>query len=361
MWLSHRALTHLVVTHPAPCELPKVIEDDLGPLAGLTVNILYLVFYLGMVVAYATGMINIAATYIDYQMGMEAIPRPVLSLLIALGVTAIMLAAGERTLLRITSAVVFPLIFALLFLSIYLVPLWDSSILMTIPKGHDLVKSLLLITPILIFSMDFSPVCAMLAISYRKHYPDARMAMRHSDRAVYWNSLLLLVFLLFFVLSCVLATRPQDLLFARVHNIDVLTLLSLAMHPTILRMAFPLLAFATILHSYFVVFLGARAGVVTLLDRIKHQRSHPDGQHTLEWIATLLIALPLWLLAFADPSILAIMGMLAAPIVALVCYAMPVYVFRRIPRLSIYRDRASTLVLATGIFIMCSYFIGTWI
>jgi serine transporter len=360
VWLSHRALTHLVVTHPNPSELPQVLEDDLGVGASMAVNFLYLIFFLGMVVAYATGMINIAATYIEYQLGMEAIPRPVLSLLIALGMTAVMLAAGEKTILRITSAVVFPLIFALLFLSLYLIPSWNGAILKTIPDQHNLLKSLLLIVPVLVFTMDFSPVCALLAGSYRRHYPDTRMAMRRSDRAVYWSSLLLLVFVMFFVFSCILATPPQNLSFAVLHNIDILTLMSLSIHPPLLRLAFPLVAFATILHSYFSVFLGARGRLVSLLSRMRRrQKPHEEGPHTMEWVTTLVIALPLWLLAFSNPSILSIIGLLAAPVVALLCYVMPIYLLRRIPRLRIYRDRSEALLLVSGLFIMVSYAFGS--
>jgi len=364
VWLSHRTMTHLIVTHPTPCELSQVIEDDLGATAGLMVSILTLVFYLGLVVAYATGMINIASTYIEYQLGLEAIPRPVLSLLIALGLTAVMLAAGEDTILRITSAVVYPLISVLLFLSLYMIPMWHSTLFFATPNAHDLLKSLLLVLPVLIFSMDFSPICSLLAISYRNHYPDARVAMRRSDRTVYWNSLLLLVFVMFFVFSCILATHPEDLAFARQHNIDILTLMSLHMKLPILRFAFPMLAFAAILHSYFSVFLGARSGLVNMLGRLRRRNqvaAPTDTPHPIEWVTTLLIALPLWLLAIADPSILAIIGMLAAPIIALVCYVMPVYLFHRIPQLSVYRDRTSALVLVSGLLVITSYTLGYYL
>ncbi|TDR73584.1 amino acid permease [Paludibacterium purpuratum] len=359
VWLSHRTLTHLVVTHKQPCELPQVVEDDLGGAAGLAVSLLYLMFYLALVVAFATGMINIAATYIENQLGLEAMPRPILCLLIALGLSAVMLTAGESAILRITSGIAFPLIAALLFLSIYLIPSWNPAMFAQVPDAWALSKSLLLIVPILYFSMDFSPICAMLAASYRRHYPDARVAMRRSDRAVYWSSLMLLVFVLFFTFSCVLATEQHDLTFALQHNIDVLTLMSLHIKPRLLRYSLPLLAFATILHSYFSAFLGARNGLIGLLGQWRRQQQHPHGLHSLEWITTLAIALPLWGFALADPSILALIGMVAAPIIALVCYVMPVYIFRRVPRLAIYRERASVLVLLAGLLVMVSYWVGT--
>jgi serine transporter len=137
--------------------------------------------------------------------------------------------------------------------------------------------------------------------------------------------------------------------------------MSLHVRPHLLRYGFPLLAFAAILHSYFSAFLGARSGLIGLLNHLRHRRREETDptSHPLEWVTTLIIALPLWLVALADPSILAIIGMLAAPIVALVCYVMPVYVFRRVPRLAIYRDRASALVMVVGLFVMVSYVIGT--
>ncbi|MBV8048640.1 MAG: hypothetical protein JO171_15940 [Paludibacterium sp.] len=359
VWLSHRTLTHLVVTHKSPCELPQVVEEDLGNAAGLAVSLLYLIFYLALVVAFATGMINIAATFIEFQLGLEAMPRPILCLLIALGLSAVMLTAGENAILRITSGVAFPLIAALLFLSVYLIPSWHAAPFWQLPDSWSLAKNLLLVVPILFFSMDFSAICAMLAASYRRHYPDARVAMRRSDRAVYWSSLMLLVFVLFFAFSCVLATQPHDLNFALTHNIDVLTLMSLHVKPHLLNYALPILAFATILHSYFAAFLGARNGLIGLLGQWQRHQHQPERLHSLEWITTLLIALPLWGLALANPSILTLIGMVAAPIIALVCYVMPVYVFRRVPRLAIYRERASVLVLLAGVLIMASYWLGS--
>jgi serine transporter len=360
VWLSHRTLAHLVVTHKQPHELPQVIGDDLGPTAGMAVSVLYFVFYLALVVAYATGMINISSIFVEYQLGLEAVPRPILSLVIALGLSAIMLTAGESAILRITSAVAFPLIGALLFLSIYLIPTWDISLLSILPTRFELVRDLLLILPILLFSMDFSPICSMLAASYRRHYPDARVAMRRSDRTIYWSSLMLLVFVMFFAFSCVMTTQPKALSFALDHNIDILTLMSLHVRPHLLRFGFPLLAFAAILHSYFSAFLGARSGLIALLNHMRHRKDDDTTQtsHPLEWVTTLVITLPLWVIALADPSILAIIGMVAAPIVALVCYVMPVYVFRRVPRLAIYRERASALVLVVGLLVMASYVIG---
>ena len=364
VWLSHRSLTHLVVTHAPPCELTRIIEEDLGTSAGTVINLLFSIFFLGMVVAYSTGLINLASSYIEHQMGMIAMPRSVLSLLIALGLSAVMLAAGEDALLHITSAVTFPLIAALLFLSVYMIPMWSGAIFSMTPTAHDLIKSLMLLIPIMAFSMDFSPICSLLAISYREHYADARVAMRRSDRTVYWTSLLLMVFVMFFVLSCVLATRPGELDYALKHNIDILTLMSLHIKPPLLRYLYPLLAFGAILHSYFSVFLKARSGLIQLAGRLTRRTlavasHHTDKPHPVEWITTLLIAVPLWCVAYGNPSILAIIGMLAAPILALVCYLMPVYLFYRIPRLAIYRDRSGIVVLLSGLCVMFSYLIGS--
>ena len=140
--------------------------------------------------------------------------------------------------------------------------------------------------------------------------------------------------------------------------------LRLGMKLPILRFAFPMLAFAAILHSYFSVFLGARSGLVNMLGRLRRRNqvaAPTDTPHPIEWVTTLLIALPLWLLAIADPSILAIIGMLAAPIIALVCYVMPVYLFHRIPQLSVYRDRTSALVLVSGLLVITSYTLGYYL
>jgi serine transporter len=353
IWQSRNILTHLLLARGAQIDIAKIVGQDLNEGAGMLVRLLGMLLYLGLAIACATGMINIASTFVENQLGLESIPRPVLGLLLALGLSAVMLASGEKVILRISAMAVYPLIAILIVLTAYLVPAWHLSALPHFPAMREWGKDLLLLFPLMIFSMDSSARCALLAQSYGRIYPDTRLAMRRSRRPLCWSSLLLLFFVLIFVSSCLLAMQQQDLAYARLHNIDILTLLSLHLHSSALRLICPLLAFAILLHGYFSVFVTARrelAGMLTFF------RPHTDQHH--EWASTLLLALPLWLPTLADPSILLIIGLLATPVMALQSYVIPPWLMLRLPALAPYRQRSGKLILAAGLLLCFSYAAG---
>jgi serine transporter len=355
-WFSQRAQIRLLLSHASGQDIPHIVATDLHPVAGVITRLLLMALYLALAIACATSLMNIVATLFENQLGLESIPRPLLAAVLALGLSAAMLTVGEEQIQRVSALSAYPLIAILLFLSLYLIPQWHASGLMVMPPPRTLVKGLLLLFPLLLFSLDGSALCALLASSYRASYPDVRMAMRRSDRPLLWSSLLLLVFVLVFALSCLLAIHPQDMGYARLHNIDILTALSLQLSSPLLRMLCPLLAFVVLLHAYFRLFMLARGELVAMLTQLRSD----SGQHH-EWASTLLLALPLWLPTLSDPSILHIIGMLVLPLLALQTYLIPAWLLHYVPRLAPYRERSQVWLLVSGLMLASSYALGRWL
>jgi len=357
-WLAHRALTRLVVSSDKPADITAVIESDLGRTAGFMVSILYFLSIVTIVVGYATGVTNIVSSFLENQLGITGMSRSLLCMGLLIGLTAV-LAAGENVMLRVTSLMVFPLIAFLFALSVYLIPSWNMSAFDTPVVAGDLVKNLLLTLPILVFSMNFSPICSALGMSYRERHPKGDEARQRTDKIVFWNAVILLVFVMFFVFSSVLATSPADLANAKANNVDVLTMISLQTENPFLRYAIPFVAFAAIVSSYFGHFIGTREGLLGIITRLltwnEPARAAQLNQKKISLITTVLMVIGLWVLAVVNPPILKIIGALSAPIIAMYCYIMPVVLMRRVPRLAIYREKSSALVFVLGLVVIVGY------
>ncbi|MDR2676672.1 MAG: amino acid permease [Endomicrobium sp.] len=359
-YFSHRGITRIVASCPKETDIIGAIEYDLGYTMGLVISILYFLSIISICVGYATGLTNIINSFLTNQMYCVRLPRSLLTFVVLIIMTLIML-SSEKIMITITSIVTFPLIILLFMLSVYMIPKWNFSAFCQPFVIKNFVKNTLLLLPILIFAMNFSPVCSSLGTFYRKKYNDIDKAIIHSDSIVKWNSLILLFFVMFFVFSLFFSVTPDILINAKNNNVDILTAIALAYNNKILKYVSPVIAFLAIISSYFGHFTGTREGLSGIIIQIISWK-HPEIKHKLnlkkiKLFSTLLLFVLLWFLAIYNPSILSIIGALAAPVIALYAYLMPVVLMKHIPRLRKYRSKLAFFIFVIGIFTIVGYYI----
>jgi len=362
-YIAHRGITRVVASCPKPTDIVGAVEHDLGRNVGFAVSILYFLSIVTICVGYATGVTNIVASFLHNQLGIEGFSRTLLTFLLLAGLTGVIL-AGEKFMVRVTSLMTFPLIIMLAALSIYMIPQWNLSVLHVPFESADVLKNLLLLFPVLVFAMNFSPVCSTLAASYRAQY-SAREAVARTDGIIKWTSLILLVFVMFFVFSMVLATSPEVLATSQAQNIDILTTMSLIVSQPFLRYLIPAIAFLAIASSYFGHFVGTREGLVGITTRVMTW-SNPAAEAKLNrkkinLVVTLVMMVGLWFLAVYNPPILKIIGALSAPVIAIYAYLMPVMLMKRIPRLTIYQSRTAGIIFVMGLVGIVGDFVGSYL
>lgn len=361
--LAHRGITRVVASCPQPTDIVGAVEHDLGRNVGFAVSMLYFLSIVTICVGYATGVTNIVQSFLQNQLGIDGISRPILTFLLLAGLTSVIL-AGEKFMVRVTSLMTFPLIIMLVGLSLYMVPQWNGAILAQPFVAGDVLKNLLLLFPVLVFAMNFSPVCSSLAASYRQQY-SAQEAVARTDGIIKWTSLILLVFVMFFVFSMVLATSPEVLAMAQEKNIDILTTMSLVVSQPLLKYLIPLIAFLAIASSYFGHFVGTREGLVGITTRVMTW-SNPAEEAQLDRkkinrIVTVVMMIGLWFLAVYNPPILKIIGALSAPVIAIYAYLMPVMLMKRIPRLMVYQSRTAGFIFVMGLIGIAGDFVGSYL
>ena len=102
----------------------------------------------------------------------------------------------------------------LFFLSIYLIPSWQMPN-MAFPELSGFAKTLWLSVPIIVFSFSHAAAISSFANVQRGHYGNDAAAK--SEAILKRTSLLLIVFVLLFVFSCVLSLSTEQMAQAKAH------------------------------------------------------------------------------------------------------------------------------------------------
>ncbi len=363
-YVAHRGITRIVASCPKKTDIVGAVEYDLGSNAAFAVSVLYFLSIITICVGYATGITNIVGSFMTNQLGIGEISRPVLTFAL-LAVMTLVLLGGSRIMVAVTSVITFPLIFLLAALSLYMIPYWNLSIFSVPVEPVDFIKNFLLLFPILVFAMNFSPVCSSLAAFYNEEYADKDEAVRRSDAVIKWTALILLIFVMFFVLSMILSCTPAMMAEAKKDNVDVLTIISLNFNQPLLVYTPPIIAFLAIASSYFGHFTGTREGLVGIVTRLATW-NNPEKRDRFNYkkinlITTIIMFIGLWFLAVFNPPILKIIGAMSAPVIAMYAYLMPVALMRRVPRLFIYRSKLGAFVFIMGIVGIVGDFLGSYV
>lgn len=363
-YVAHRGITRIVASCPNAHDIVEAVEYDLGPRWSFAVSILYFLSIITICVGYATGITNTVSSFMTHQLGMGPVARPLLTFLLLAGLTTVML-FNEKVMVTITSILTFPLIGLLVIISIYMIPHWNLSVFQEPFVFSDVAKNILLLFPVLVFAMNFSPVCSSLGAFYGKTYPDKAQAVQRSDNVIKWTSLILLIFVMFFVFSMVLAGSREMFAGAKDLNVDTLTSMSLAFNKPFIVWFGPIIALLAISSSYFGHFTGTREGLIGIYTRLVTWND-PAKKDTLNMkkiklVFTGLLFVGLWFLAVYNPPILKIIGAISAPIIAFYAYLMPVILMRKVPRLFIYRSPIGGLVFIMGLIGIVGDFVATYI
>ncbi|MDR3195551.1 MAG: hypothetical protein LBT58_02005 [Endomicrobium sp.] len=358
--ISHRGITRIVASCPKETDIVGAIGYDLGHTAGFVASILYFLSIITICIGYATGLTNMIDTLLTNHFHI-IFPRPLLTFIILVVMTSVML-CNKKAMILVASILTFPLIILLSAISIYMIHEWNLSAFHQAFNLRDFIKNILLLLPILIFAMNFSPVCSSLGAFYKKNFSCAEEAVKNSDNVVKWTSILLFVFVMFFVFSLFFSITPEILLSAKEKNIDALTAVALYYNTPILLYALPIIAFLAISSSYFGHFEGTREGFCGIITQIATwNRPELKGKINLKKIkiiCTFMLVALLWISAVYNMSILSIIGAISSPIIAMYAYLMPVILMRKVPRLRIYQSKWAAVVFIIGIITIVGYCLG---
>lgn len=339
-WFAHKSLARFVLSAKNPqADITDTVEEHFGKNGANLITFAYFFAIYPIVLIYGVGITNTVDSFLVNQMGMESIPRWLLSGALIAAMTAGVV-FGKELMLKATSAMVYPLVLVLLALSVYLIPDWNSSMVEVAPDWSALPSVVWLAIPIIVFSFNHSPIISQFTKEQRRVYGEG--AVKKTDAITGGAAMMLMGFVMFFVFSVVLSLSPEELAMAQEQNISVLSYLANVHESPLISYMGPLVAFAAITSSYFGHFLGAHEGMVGL---IKSRSSVPVDQ--IEKFSLVFIVITTWIVAIANPSILGMIETMGAPMIAAILFLMPVIAMQLVPAMAKYKTSAPVQIFTT--------------
>ncbi|MBU2898242.1 aromatic amino acid transport family protein [Vibrio hepatarius] len=336
-WFAHKSLARFVLSAKNPnADITDTVEEHFGKTGANLITFAYFFAIYPIVLIYGVGITNTVDSFLVNQIGMESIPRWLLSGALITSMTAGVV-FGKELMLRATSAMVYPLVFILLALSFYLIPDWNSSMVEITPDWSAMPVVVWLAIPIIVFSFNHSPIISQFAKEQRLKHGDN--AVRKTDTITGGAAMMLMGFVMFFVFSVVLSLSPEQLAMAKEQNISVLSYLANAHESPLISYLGPLVAFAAITSSYFGHFLGAHEGLVGL---IKSRSKAP--RNVVEKGSLLFIVITTWIVAIINPSILDMIETMGAPMIAAILFLLPVIAMQTVPAMKKYKTSLSVQI-----------------
>ncbi|ASC57453.1 aromatic amino acid transport family protein [Vibrio vulnificus] len=336
-WFAHKSLARFVLSAKNPeADITDTVEEHFGKTGANLITFAYFFAIYPIVLIYGVGITNTVDSFLVNQMGMESIPRPLLSGALILAMTAGVV-FGKELMLKATSAMVYPLVFVLLALSVYLIPDWNTSMMQVAPDWSSMPVVVWLAIPIIVFSFNHSPIISQFSKEQRLQYGDK--AVQKTDAITGGAAMMLMGFVMFFVFSVVLSMSPEQLASAKEQNISVLSYLANVHESPLISYLGPLVAFAAITSSYFGHFLGAHEGLVGL---IKSRSNSPISK--IEKASLLFIVITTWIVAIVNPSILGMIETMGAPMIAAILFLMPVFAMQKVPAMAKYKTSAAVQI-----------------
>ncbi|WP_454784407.1 serine/threonine transporter [Legionella sp. WA2024007413] len=349
-YFSHRALCRFVLSGSSTQnDITEVVEEHFGSFAGRILTGLYFFAIYPILLMYSVAITNTTESFIVNQLGMSAPPRALLAIILILGLMAIV-RFGQEIIVKSMSLLVFPFATTLLFLSIYLIPNWNSAILQQSNSlhangGHGLLMTLWLVIPVMVFSFNHSPIISSFAVNQKKeHGIDADS---NSLSIMRYSHLLMVFSVMFFVFSCVFSLSPQDLLQAKQQNISILSYLANHFKTPLIACIAPIIAFIAISKSFFGHYLGAKEGLSSIIVNFLKQTGNKISPCRLQRIIEIFMVITCWIVATINPNILKMIETLGGPVIAILLFIMPMYATAKIPAMKKYRTHVVSNLFTT--------------
>lgn len=342
IWLAHKGLARFVLSAKNPhADITDTVEEHFGKVGANIITFAYFFAIYPIVLIYGVGITNTVDSFLVNQIGMDPIPRWLLSGVLIGAMTAGVL-FGRDLMLRVTSMMVYPLVFILLALSLYLIPEWNTSMLEVAPDWSAMPVVVWMAIPLIVFSFNHSPIISQFTKDQRLQFGEK--AVIKTDMITGGAALMLTGFVMFFVFSVVLSLNPAELEVAKKENISVLSHIANINPSPIISYLGPIVAFAAIVSSYFGHFLGAHEGLVGL---VKSRSS--ISVKKIEMGSMLFIVLTTWLVTIKNPSILGMIETMGAPMIAAILFILPVVSMQIVPAMKRY----STSIIAQIFTMIC--------
>lgn len=332
IYLSHKNLSKVILAASEnTTNINDIIYEHFSTRFTNFFAICYFLAIYPLILIYSVGLTNTINSFLNQVMGINTITKPVLAFII-LSLFVTVLLTKANLIRKVTEMIALPLAGSLFLISVYLIPKWNFSYLSVIPSSFDFIETLWLTLPVVIFSFNFSPIVSTFTLNYLNNHE----APEPATELVLWRSTwLLFIFIMFFIISCVLTVDQNHMLAAKDQNMNILVYIGKLFDDPILRTFSPIVATIAMTGAFLGTFFGAKESVIGLIEQKLHQ--HKLKSKLLDKLAIALIIIPSYFMCIIDTNILNVISILCGPVIALLLFIFPIYAIYSIPSLKRYR------------------------
>ncbi|MCI6988461.1 MAG: HAAAP family serine/threonine permease [Campylobacter sp.] len=379
VYLSHRALSRFVLqASEVDHDITYAAEEYFGRKVSIFISVLYFFAIFPICLAYCVGITNTFESFIFNQIlplldnngaiysfisslyqtsiskegatigNLLPLYRALLAFILVSAFMLVML-FSEEFITKVCELLVYPLCAILLLFSLYLIPEWKFDSFVAVPEFTKFITIVWLTLPVLVFSFNHSPAISTFALSVKREYPNNYV--KKSDQILFKTSVMLLVFVMFFVISCTLSLSPSEFADARAQNIPVLSYFANKLDNPLISYGGPLVALLAIASSFFGHYFGAREGAYGIVRKCaKLSGNETPNMKKIAVISTAIMYIVMLITAYINPSVLGFIESLGGPIIAAILFIMPMIAIYTVSKMKQFQNRAlDAFVFVAGI------------
>ncbi|MDP0588406.1 MAG: aromatic amino acid transport family protein [Candidatus Endonucleobacter bathymodioli] len=355
---SHQGLTRFCLSSSnINANITDTVTEHFGHKAGCLLTLGYFLSIFPILIVYGIGITNTTTSLIVCQLNMNSPPRAVLSFFLVGGLVTVM-TCGEQIILKVCSAIVYPLIAILAGTSLYLIPQWSTAQFEVTPTVSGFISTMFLTIPVLVFSFNHSPAISSFASAYRRELGDG--AEVQASYTLKRTSILLVGFTMLFVYSCVLALPPSELIAAKAANLSILSIFAESTSNSVFGWLVQIVALVAISSSFFGHYIGTCEGLNGLIIQLIKQKNPKAKINTklVNRCTMTFITISVWAVSYLNLSIINIIETIASPILAAILFIMPVYAIRKVPSMQKYQSATNIFTLLMGIIAITGFIVS---
>lgn len=361
-YYSHKNMSNIVISADDG-GITDVFTHNLGKFFGLICVMLYFFAIFLNMPMYSIGLDSELGNFlVNYNITDTNLSTNIWFSFSILATLMVVVSLGINIILKFMQFIVVFLIVLVLVLAIYIIPDWNYKFVTE--SQFDItsyIVGVLMVLPILVLSMNHSPVISSLVIFYRDYVKIERSEEKAKIyKILQINALILFIFVLLFVTSCLLTTTTADLNRASANNLSIVTLIQ-EQHPSILlNILAPMIVFTAIISSFIGCYIGSKEALRYLFRYFFNEVCKASiSDSIINKSCVLIIFIILWICTIANFKILNIIGILVAPTVAFLLYVLPVIIIYKNIKCKAYRKVVlDSILLIIGLVIIFGYLIG---
>lgn len=336
IYLPHRALTRVVLSASGgTTNINDIIYENFSSTFCLMFSFCYFVAIYPMILIYSVGITNTINSVLVNSLSIDFIPRSVLSFIL-LGTLTFIVMTKEEMIRKVTKILALPLATFLFLLSVYLIPKWNFDYFKIVPNAFNFFETVIYTLPVMIFTFNFSPIISTFTLYHLNHNKNPE---EDTTTILRRTSVILFVFITFFIISCVLSLDPDNMAAARNANMNILVYMGNHFNDPILTIINPIIAVIAMSGAFLSNFFGAKESVIGLIEQKLHVHKVKSKKlKHLEHIAIAAIIIPSYIVSVVDTNILNLMGIISGPMLATLLFIFPIYAFYKIKKLNKYNQ-----------------------